>query len=63
MTHSRQQQQRGSRMGPVQRGLPTAGCQAACPGTTLRAPTLPKSSLIRRGMKGKSRDQEPVLET
>eukprot|EP00983_Pelagomonas_calceolata_P115598 1160217-Pelagomonas_calceolata.AAC.17 len=52
MTHSRQQQQRGSRVGPIQQGLAGAGCQAACPdgpGTTLRAPPFPKSSLTRDG--------------
>eukprot|EP00983_Pelagomonas_calceolata_P060275 1146305-Pelagomonas_calceolata.AAC.6 len=32
MTHSRQQQQRGSRVGPVQQGLAGSGCHATCPG-------------------------------
>eukprot|EP00983_Pelagomonas_calceolata_P045547 1139789-Pelagomonas_calceolata.AAC.1 len=68
MTHSRQQQQRGSRVGPVQQGLAGAGCQAACPGgpgITLQAPPLPKSSLphMERQKMGMSRDQVPVLET
>eukprot|EP00983_Pelagomonas_calceolata_P064562 1148188-Pelagomonas_calceolata.AAC.5 len=67
MTHSRQQQQKGSSVGPVQQGLAGARRQATCPddpGSTPASTTisLELSCQMERWKTGIRRDLEPVLE-